>query len=80
MREPLFKMSYTGLKFEDVSLHVLDFALVVAVDLPRDKTQIAWFITLVDVDAIQFKMRLIPAFKRNNVAKKRGFVSAPGRI
>ena len=78
MREPLFKMSYTGLKFEDVPLHVLDFALIVSIDLPRNKPQIARLITFVDVDAIQLKMRLIPSVKGDNVSEKCGFVSAPG--
>jgi hypothetical protein len=73
-------MSNTGFKFKDVLLQVLDFALVGAVDLPRNKPQIARFIALVDIDTVKFQMRLVPSVKRNNVAKERSFVSAPRRM
>jgi hypothetical protein len=69
-RGPAFKRSNTGFCDSESFLQVADAALVVSVLALSDETKVTPLIAFIHIDPIQFKQRLIPPIKGDEVSKK----------
>lgn len=68
------------LQLKDALLEISDLPHIVAVGAFCDEAEVARLVALVDIDAVEFQLGLVPAFKGDEVRQKLRAICAPRRI